>query len=225
MSDEQSTADLITLADAIEKIGQFRHGSAWATAAANELQATEEARAGSNTIKNVREAQERVKILRRPIELEILDKFGKAQLSAHWRDSNGKLLPIESGDWNVFEVEANRYWPKAKINGKSETVYLHSASLGIFITQTTKAKEVKAGRPSIMDQIEAALDKWILGGHQRLISELKAYGESGKSKAALTRALERWAIKHGLKSEGGEPGARRIEEKLRKKLGTAVELL
>lgn len=225
MSDEQSTADLITLADAIEKIGQFRHGLAWATAAANELQATEEARAGSNTIKNVREAQERVKILRRPIDLEILDKLGRAQLSAHWRDSNGKLLPIASGHWNAFEVEANRYWPKANIERKPETVYLHSASLEIFITQTTKAKEVKAGRPSIMDEIEAELDKWILGGHQRLISELKAYEESGKSKGALSRALERWAIKYDLKSEGDPPKAVTIENSLRNKLRRALDLL
>ena len=150
MSDERLRADKITLGDAIEKIGQARHGSAWATAAANELQATEEASAGSNTIKNVREAQERVKILRRPIELEILDKLGKAQLSAHWRDSNGKLLPIASGHWNLFEVEANKYWPNAKINGKQEIAYLDAAALAAFIDSDSRQAQ-RRGAPMRYD--------------------------------------------------------------------------
>jgi hypothetical protein len=125
--------DLITLGDAINKIGHMRHGSKWAKAMAEERQATEGAKTGSNTLKNARDMQKRMKTLRRPIELEILDEFGNKKLVA--RDRNGALLPIASNtSWDI------RYWPNLKINGKSETIYLHWSALTEVFTHSKKRR-------------------------------------------------------------------------------------
>src|SRR5262249_33724695 len=52
------------------------------------------------------------------------------------------------------------------------------------------------GRPSIMNEIEAELDRWIKGGFPVLSSEMKKHNQgSRKTLIAISRALEIWAVK------------------------------
>jgi hypothetical protein len=83
------------------------------------------------------------------------------------------------------------------------------------------------GRPSIMNQLEAELDRWIAGGFPLLSSQMKQHGQANKETIiAIARALEHWSIKNGLKAGADdEPRAKGIENALRSKLRKAVELL
>jgi hypothetical protein len=83
------------------------------------------------------------------------------------------------------------------------------------------------GRPSIMNQIEDELDRWIKGGFPVLSAEMKKHNQGGqRTLIALSRALERWALQCGLKtSPGDEPQPRTIENSLRGKLRKALDLL
>jgi hypothetical protein len=84
-----------------------------------------------------------------------------------------------------------------------------------------------SGRPSIMNQLEAELDRWIEGGFPLLSSQMKQHGQANKETIiAIARALEHWSIKNGLKAGADdEPRAKGIENALRSKLRKAVELL
>jgi hypothetical protein len=85
----------------------------------------------------------------------------------------------------------------------------------------------RVGRPSIMNEIDLELDRWIAGGFPLLSSQMTKYGQGGqKTIIGIARALEGWAIEQGLKSSADdEPAPRTIENRLRDKLRQALEAL
>ena len=85
----------------------------------------------------------------------------------------------------------------------------------------------RVGRPSIMNQLESELDRWIAGGFPLLSAQMKKHGQGGqKTIIGIARALEDWSIKNGLKASLDDaPKAEAIENGLRIKLRQAVELI
>jgi hypothetical protein len=93
--------------------------------------------------------------------------------------------------------------------------------------QPRLAETARVGRPSIMDQLESELDRWIAGGFSELSSQMKKHGQGGKkTMIGVARALEDWSIKNGLKASLDDaPKAEAIENGLRDTLRRAAELL
>lgn len=144
------SARQITLEHAIQRIGYVRHGPVWTATIRKATEAIQARLVTKNTvatIENWENAQQAAQALRRPIELEILNKLGSGQEQAYWKSPEGGLLLIAPDHWNIFDFEANRDWPNATINGKSRTVYLDQSSLEIFIgTSPQKAPVTRYGR-------------------------------------------------------------------------------
>jgi len=148
----------ITLANAIERICTARHRAKWMIAKANELQATRDRIKKGNTtatVDNWIKAQKAAEEIRRPIELEILEIIGTAQLQTFRQLNNGELRAIAPDQWKIFESEAtahvddaisqhwdarraNRDWPNVTINGKSEIVFLDLDELAGLIENASK---------------------------------------------------------------------------------------
>jgi hypothetical protein len=86
---------------------------------------------------------------------------------------------------------------------------------------------VRVGRPSIMNEIERELDRWIAGDFELLLSQMQKHGQGGqRSITAIARALEDWSIKNGLKASLDDaPKAKAIENVLRSKLRQAAQLI
>jgi hypothetical protein len=85
------------------------------------------------------------------------------------------------------------------------------------------APDPQGGRPSAMPQIKQELDRWILGGFDMLLFQLKKYDEEGnRSGAAVARALAKWAVLNRLKDP---PQWRAIQNELRDKVRQAAEIL
>jgi hypothetical protein len=97
----------------------------------------------------------------------------------------------------------------------------------LFIWPPRVQATAAPGRPSIMNKIEAELDRWIEGGFPVLSSELKKHNQgSDRSVAAISRALASWAVQCGLKASPDDaPRPKSIENKLRSKLQKALDLL
>ena len=85
----------------------------------------------------------------------------------------------------------------------------------------------RVGRPSIMNEIERELDRWIAGDFELLLSQMQKHGQGGqRSIIAIARALEDWSIKNGPKASLDDaPKAKAIENVLRSKLRQAAQLI
>jgi hypothetical protein len=115
------------------------------------------------------------------------------------------------------------------VDGYLRPVFFLRDEFGKFIAGISAAPMLAGnaaapGRPSIMKTIiKPELDRWIASGHAGLAAKLNEYGQGdGKSRAAITRALESWARAHG---HSDAPSAKAIENDLREKITTAYNLL
>jgi hypothetical protein len=208
-----NTPDLVTLAVAIERICTERHGTRWAAAKENELKATRDRIEKGNTaatVDNWIKAQKAAEEIRRPIELEILEKMGTAQLPAFRQLSNEQLLPIAPDQWNIFKFEANRDWPNVEINGKSEIVFLYASALAEFIkSDTAKALVTRHGRRlgenwNMADEpffekmkIDIAAGMSIFASANNRAPDTPKGGEIESKARRLRDGYNAWATKHG----------------------------
>jgi hypothetical protein len=115
------------------------------------------------------------------------------------------------------------------VDGHYRPVFFRKDQFETFINGFKHAKAIesdleqtKRGRPSSMPDIEKELDLWISGRRQAIVENLKKYGETVPSVAALARALQKYAITKGLPHP---TGSKAIENSLREKLRIAYEYL